>query len=124
MQNKLKYLFYVDLALAVATIGYGVLSSSPWVVGAGVAGLALALLKPAHRIVRLLERKFLSKTPVAVPALDTRADAVPGPASAVDFSRNPPYYSAVRPMRNPHNALHAPGVVDFTATAEKPGRWQ
>lgn len=123
MQTKLRLLFYVDVALAFATIGYGAWTSSAWIVGAGVVGLVVALLKPAQRVARFVERNIRSKSPTPPPVCAEPADAAAS-ATTADFSHNPPYYSAVRPMRNPHNGLNASGIVDFASAVTRAESWQ
>lgn len=70
ISKLIKILGYVDYALSLAVLAYGVYVQS-WLYGvAGVVGLVIAYLKPAERLKVVLQKKLIRKTPEPTTSAD------------------------------------------------------
>lgn len=63
MQKSLKALKFVDWFMAVGSIAVGLYLQSSIFIAAGLLSLLIAWYSPAERIKKVLEKKFLRKTP-------------------------------------------------------------
>ena len=128
MQKTLRIFNLLDWFVAIGTLLVGLVLLNGWVLAGGAFGLAMAWYKPAERIKKRLESKFLrKKSPrddsAAVLAEDAFYDqalkgtsrveeasapspaATEAPAAVPDFRRGPRGYSGVFLHPSRHNQL-------------------
>lgn len=78
LSKLIKIFSYLDYAVSVGFVGYGLYAASWLYAAAGAAGLGIAYLKPAERLKNHLGAKFIRKpAPASPPALAAgTADAI------------------------------------------------
>lgn len=106
INKSLTALNRLDWLVAAGTLVAGIYLSSPWLIAAGFLGFATAWYKPAERIKRRLEKKFLRKKTVASDAKSVQAEDA--------FYANVLGTGVVEPTL--HAADAAPASLNFSAT--------
>lgn len=61
MKAILKYLPWLDWVIALSTLAYGLYTGSSLYIGLGIAGVAIATLKPANRFEKWVQSKLVAK---------------------------------------------------------------
>jgi len=103
LSKLIKVLGYLDYAVSISVLGYGLYTGAWLYIAAGVFGLGVAYLKPAERLKTKLQAKFIRKPVLSgVPAAEeaTTPQVAPPPFTASTAYLPRSRYTATRYFLN------------------------